>query len=245
MLLKSMGILFVAALCLSSELLLTAAAPTAAWNSEPSASFERPANPVYYKRYHRRRPVPNRDDLEMLELREVFYVRRPAPTTPKPIRRLSDEQFDLRIKCDFNPALPECWSLISSSSTTTTTPRATATTTSTTTSSSSSTTTSTTQLPILPEPEVEFESEPETSVSTQIDEENITEPQPTESSAELTTPHAENADNDDIELPEDDGTDEQDLEDTYGVDTVTDATELVDEYDYSNQGGSIGGIDLS
>ncbi|ALC48328.1 CG1468 [Drosophila busckii] len=189
MLLKSMGILFVAALCLSSELLLTAAAPTAAWNSEPSASFERPANPVYYKRYHRRRPVPNRDDLEMLELREVFYVRRPAPTTPKPIRRLSDEQFDLRIKCDFNPALPE--------------------------------------------------------FSTQIDEENITEPQPTESSAELTTPHAENADNDDIELPEDDGTDEQDLEDTYGVDTVTDATELVDEYDYSNQGGSIGGIDLS
>lgn len=73
-----------------------------------------PANPVLFKRYVRHRPSRQHPELEVYEVRELYYVRRstPPPTTtlrPKKINiRLSQADIDRRIRCDFNPNLIEC-----------------------------------------------------------------------------------------------------------------------------------------
>lgn len=78
-----------------------------------------PANPVYFKRFVRHHPSRDHPELEVYEVRELYYVRRNAtPTTTtttttvqpkkKKIIRLTDGDIDRRIRCDFNPSLSEC-----------------------------------------------------------------------------------------------------------------------------------------
>lgn len=77
-----------------------------------------PANPVKFKRYVRHRPSRDYPELEVYEVRELYYVRRnttPTTTTTttvqpkkKKIIRLTDGDIDRRIRCDFNPSLSEC-----------------------------------------------------------------------------------------------------------------------------------------
>ncbi|XP_030564686.1 uncharacterized protein LOC115765325 [Drosophila novamexicana] len=180
-----------------------------------------PANPVHYKRFLRRRPSPNHPELEIYEVREVYVVRRPTPR-PREVRRLTDKDMDLRIRCDFEPTLPECTKFSSTpniitdshSSPTTTTTKAT-----TTIGTTSTIATSSTELPLLPELPQEL---PETTV-------------PSEEK--------------DYALGFDDtydfeGDDEEDNEDIAGS-TDADAEKNPDAADYFNLGGSIGGNDLT
>lgn len=90
--------------CCCSE--LTKAAPYPA---------EVPSNPVLYKRFVRHRPSVEHPELEVYEVRELYYVRRatlPPSTTALPkkkkIIRLADGDIERRIRCDFNPNLAEC-----------------------------------------------------------------------------------------------------------------------------------------
>lgn len=76
---------------------------------------EVPANPVLYKRFVRHRPSVEHPELEVYEVRELYYVRRatPPPSTAalpkkKKIIRLADGGIERRIRCDFNPNLAEC-----------------------------------------------------------------------------------------------------------------------------------------
>lgn len=76
---------------------------------------EVPGNPVFYKRFVRHRPSVEHPELEVYEVRELYYVRRattPPSTTALPkkkkIIRLADGGIERRIRCDFNPNLAEC-----------------------------------------------------------------------------------------------------------------------------------------
>lgn len=66
-----------------------------------------PPNPIRYKRYVRHRPSAVNPDLEVYEVREIYVVRRPTPP-PKKIKWLDDIEMEQRIRCDFEPTLPQC-----------------------------------------------------------------------------------------------------------------------------------------
>ncbi|KAH8323837.1 hypothetical protein KR067_006098, partial [Drosophila pandora] len=89
-----------------------------------------------HRTYVRRRPSPTDPDLEIIEVRKVYYERRPKKKVMAP---LDEDELDWRIRCDFDPSLMECRGVAPASST-----RPPTTTTSTTTTSTSTTTTSTT-----------------------------------------------------------------------------------------------------
>ncbi|XP_039499689.1 uncharacterized protein YGR130C [Drosophila santomea] len=99
------------------------------------------------QRYVRRRISPDNPDLEIIEIKEVFYVRRPK----KVVVPLDSAELDWRIRCDFDPSLPECGDYLKKpvaatrppTTTTTTTAAPTTTTTSTTTTTTRRTTTTT------------------------------------------------------------------------------------------------------
>ncbi|KAH8411421.1 hypothetical protein KR215_004334, partial [Drosophila sulfurigaster] len=140
-----------------------------------------PSNPVYFKRYHRIRPSKRYPHLDVFEVRELYYVRRATPK-PKP-PPLTSEQLDQLIRCDFDPTLPECAHLSTSTrkplitSTTTTTSTSTTTTTTTPTPTTSTTTTEREiieDIPILPVlPEEPEEENTETETITPEEEEEI------------------------------------------------------------------------
>ncbi|KAH8272775.1 hypothetical protein KR026_011224 [Drosophila bipectinata] len=104
-----------------------------------------------HRTYVRRRPSPTDPDVEIIEVRKVYYERRPRK---KVILPLDEDELDWRIRCDFDPSLAECRGVAPSTptrppktttTTTTTTPRPT--TTSTTTTTPRPTTTTTTLAP--------------------------------------------------------------------------------------------------
>ncbi|XP_017012851.2 PH domain-containing protein DDB_G0287875 [Drosophila takahashii] len=103
-------------------------------------------------RFVRRRISPHDPDLEIIEVKEVYYVRRPK----KVVVPLDEDELDRRIRCDFEPSLAECRDLTKKPvapkrlpTTTTTTTTTEAPTTSTTTTRR--TTTTTTQEPLRDE----------------------------------------------------------------------------------------------
>ncbi|XP_043659512.1 zinc metalloproteinase nas-14 [Drosophila teissieri] len=99
------------------------------------------------QRFVRRRISPDDPDLEIIEVKEVYYVRRPK----KVVVPLDDDELDWRIRCDFDPSLAECVDYVKKpvaatrppTTTTTTTTAAPTTTTSTTTTTRRPTTTTT------------------------------------------------------------------------------------------------------
>ncbi|XP_016954623.1 proteoglycan 4 [Drosophila biarmipes] len=89
-------------------------------------------------RFVRRRVSPDDPDLEIIEVKEVYFVRRPK----KVVVPLDEDEMDWRIRCDFEPNLPECRNSAKKPAVTPTT-KATTTTTTTTTQAPSSTSTTT------------------------------------------------------------------------------------------------------
>lgn len=103
-----------------------------------------------HRTYVRRRPSPTDPDLEIIEVRKVYYERRPKKKVLAP---LDEDELDWRIRCDFDPSLMECRGVAPVSSTrppttTTTTTSTSTTTTSTTTTTPRPSTTSTTVAPL-------------------------------------------------------------------------------------------------
>ncbi|XP_037724763.1 coiled-coil domain-containing protein 80 [Drosophila subpulchrella] len=94
-------------------------------------------------RFVRRRISPDDPDLEIIEVKEVYYVRRPK----KVVVPLDEDEMDWRIRCDFEPKLPECRHLIKKPVVAPTTK-----TTTTTTQAPTSTTTTTRRTTTTPEP---------------------------------------------------------------------------------------------
>ncbi|KAH8346048.1 hypothetical protein KR084_009034 [Drosophila pseudotakahashii] len=167
-------------------------------------------------RFVRRRISPDDPDLEIIEVKEVYYVRRPK----KVVIPLDEDELDRRIRCDFEPSLVECRDLIKKPvaptrppTTTTTTTTTEAPTTSTTTTPR--TTTTTTQEPLRDE---------SMERSIRFTEEIVEEPSP----------------DDDIALAEDDGEgndyedpkdQEDDLEDMYDANPNPGETHSIGAHD--------------
>ncbi|XP_002134547.2 eukaryotic translation initiation factor 4 gamma [Drosophila pseudoobscura] len=58
-----------------------------------------------HRRYVRRRVSRNDPDLEIVEVRNVYFVRRPKKVVTHPI---GEEEMDKRMRCDFEPHRSEC-----------------------------------------------------------------------------------------------------------------------------------------
>ncbi|KAH8298729.1 hypothetical protein KR018_002070, partial [Drosophila ironensis] len=113
-----------------------------------------------YRTYLRRRISPTDPDLEIIEVKKVYFERRPK----KVIVRMDEDEMDWRILCDFEPQRKECkyylrkgiGCLSGAPSTTTTT------------STSTTTTTTTTELPKLPVLEEETDAESQEEETTPV-----------------------------------------------------------------------------
>lgn len=57
-----------------------------------------------HRRLIRRRISPTNPDEEIIEVKDVYIVRRPK----KVVAPIDEEEMDWRIRCDFNPKLDEC-----------------------------------------------------------------------------------------------------------------------------------------
>ncbi|KAH8301035.1 hypothetical protein KR044_011934, partial [Drosophila immigrans] len=173
------------------------------------------------KRFHRTRPSKRYADLDVFEVRELYYVRRATPK-PKP-PPLTNEEIDQLIRCDFDPTLPECKPTLTKTQTSSTSTSTSTTTTTTTTSTPQPTTT----IPTTTEPPFEpflpaLPMEPE-AVSQEVEATTV------EAEAEVLV--------DDDDLSEDQQ-DRDDMEDEDGDDYIASDEVL-------GNGGSIGGNDVT
>ncbi|KAH8317095.1 hypothetical protein KR074_010107 [Drosophila pseudoananassae] len=114
-----------------------------------------------HRTYVRRRPSPTDPDVDIIEVRKVYYERRPRK---KVVVQLDEDELDWRIRCDFNPSLTECRGVAPGAPTTppktTTSTTTTTTTTSTTTTTPRPTTTTTTTLAPFDEDSWDCDSDP-------------------------------------------------------------------------------------
>ncbi|KAI8033775.1 proteoglycan 4 [Drosophila gunungcola] len=135
-------------------------------------------------RFVRRRISPDDPDLEIIEVKEVYYVRRPK----KVVIPLEEDEIDWRIRCDFEPNLPECRDLVKNVAPSRPTTTTTTTTKAPTTTRSTTRRTTTTPEPLLDESmerkircdndPTREECAPSTTTSTRIPDLNETEPEP-------------------------------------------------------------------
>lgn len=56
------------------------------------------------QRFVRRRISPDDPDLEIIEVKDVYYRKRPK----KLVVQLDDDELNWKIRCDFDPSHPEC-----------------------------------------------------------------------------------------------------------------------------------------